>query len=351
MRTNLRAAVTAAAVLTLVALSALPATADTVMDVANRPYEGTILRIDEKGLVLRWSMTRSEKAFPLNEVKLIKVDDQDDLNSAEELRTSGQYKDAVASYERAKLRARKAWVREYINARLVEAFDKTGQFARAVKMYVELCESKSTLVQWTALPEVPSEGGADVSEALRAVEGALKRDDIAGKNRLEELRLNVKMAQGDPTEVLAEIEKQLESPNPEHRSKMRLKHIELLIQVDQLDKAASSLQVAREGRGDAMPALDPVYEPNLLYLQGRYEESRGDPLHAALAYMRVAINFPRKQDLAAESLLRAAEAMMASQQVPLREVAAPLRELMQKYPESSAAVKAEAMMNRLQSGS
>jgi len=328
------------------------APADTIV-VPDKPhYKGKILNLTQNGFQMRWEMTGSNRSFSLTQIERIEVDASDDLNEAERLRVAGDFKKAISSYERAYLRAPKAWMKDYINARLVMCCGQTNQFARAVKTYVQLCQSDSVLLPWIELPQVMPKGSPDNDAALRAIEGALAMSpDAPYANKLKELRLSIRLVQGDPATVLAEIESQLESPNPEHQARMRLKHIELLMAVGKLDEARKSLDIAKEGSGEQFKALDAQYEPDLLFFEGQLRHARKDHVHAALGFMRVAITFPRRKALAAESLYWAAKSMLDSEAVPMNEVVVPLQEAIERFAGTEGAAKAQKMLNELQTGS
>lgn len=324
--------------------------ADTVVEVSNLPYEGTILRITGEGLVLNWKIGGT-RVMAYSQIKKVSVDKEPDLDSAEDARLSEEYKNAISAYERAKLRAKSKWLKEYINARLVQCFAETSQFSRAVKTYIDLAQGGSALSSWVSLPPVMPKGSPDNDAALKAVEAALAAAPEAPyADRLKELRLNILLVQGDPGQVLAEVESMLDSDSPEHRATMRLKHIELLLMLGRIDDAKKSLDIAQNGLGDKHKPLDAQYEPELLFFEGRYQYAKKDYLHSAMSFMRVPIHFRRKRELSADSLYWAAKSMLDSQMVPLPEVAEPLQEAIEKYPGTEGATKAQEMLDKLSKG-
>jgi hypothetical protein len=317
----------------------------------NKPrYDGTILSISAgKGMALRWSVTKATRWFSLNEIQRIELTGAKDFNEAEQLLLAGEFKKAISGYERDKLRSHKPWFKQYINARLVRCFAETKQFSRAVRTYIELCQSGSAMLPYVELPAPMPKGSADNDAALKAIEGTLAANaKIAGADKLKELRLNIRLLQGSPSEVLEEIVKQLDSSNPDHRARMRLKHIELLLILDKIDEAKQSLRVAREGLAEKYKPLDPKYQPDLIFFEGRILHAAKDYLHAALKFMRIPAHYSRtKKVLAAESLYWAAKSMHEAQDVPLPEVAAPLQEAIQKFPGTGGARKAQEMLDKL----
>lgn len=329
------------------------ARADTVFLTGKPPYEGQILEINERGLLLRWKVSRSNRYFPYNEIDRLQVDSMDNLNSAEELLAGKQYKQAINEYEKAKLRSQQKWMRDYVNARLVKCFGETSQFSRAVKTYIELCQGDSALLPWVELPPAGPKGSPDNDVALKDIERVLAATPtLPNAQKLKELRLNILLISGNPNDVLREVEGQLDSPDPEHQAQMRLRHIELLISLGKIAEARKSLEIAQKGVEDKYPPLDARYEPELLFFEGQALYAEKDYLHAALRFMRLPVHYSKsKKALAAEALYWAAKCMQESQSVPPREVAVPLQEAVEKFPDTEGAVRAEKMLKELSSGS
>jgi len=325
--------------------------ADAIYQPGKPRYDGTILSISpDRGMALRWSVTKATRWFSLNEIQRVELTGAADFNEAEQLLLAGEFKKAISGYERGKLRSRKPWLKQYVNARLVRCFAETKQFSRAVRTYIELCQGGSTMLPYVALPTpVSSKGNADNAAALKAIESALTANaGIAGADKLKELRLSIRLIQGSPSEVLKEIVAQLNSSNPDHRARMRLKHIELLLILGKIDEAKQSLQVAREGLAGKYKPLDPKYRPDLVFYEGRILYAAKDYLHAALKFMRIPAHYSlTKKALAAESLYWAARSMREAQDVPMPEVAAPLQEAIQKFPGTGGARKAQEMLDEL----
>lgn len=338
------------------ALALLPAiagsaVADVVHQVSGAPYEGTIVNIDATGLVLKWKVSNANKSFPLISIQKLAIDGQTDFNAAEDQVLAEDYKKAIQGYERAKLRAGSKWFKDYINARLVTCFGKTEQFSRAVRTYIELCQSGTPLTDRVDLPPAMPKGSADNDTALKAIDAILAASpNIGNADKLKQLRLNIRLVQGDPAEVLAEIEQQLESPNVELQSQMRLKHIELLLASGKIKEAQASLAIAKSGQGEKFKPLDAMYEPDLLFFEGQVLYAAKDYLHAALSFMRVPIHYARsKKTLSAEALYWAGKAMLDSQEVPLNEVASPLKEAVEKFSGTEGATKARKLLDQLSS--
>ncbi len=345
----MRQAARLASALGLLVACVSPALGDSIQDARGITFTGTIRGIGEKGIILRKDQGGSD-SFALVDVGRIQVDGKRHVNQAENLRAEGKFKKAVEEYQAARLRAREDWLKQWIDARLIEGYGNTEQFSRAVETLVSLCRQDSKLVAWVKLPEVRPKGSPDNEAALSAVESALESvPEGPATEKLKQLRLNILLVQGEPTKVLRIIEKQLDSADLELRQRARLKQIELLLKIERYEDAGQAIEIARNGQGEKFKPLDPQHDPQLLYLEGRYLHGTEDYTHAALSFMRVPILYSRRApDLAAECLYLAGKSMYESEVVPLGEVVSPLREAVENYPETRGAEKAGELLRKIQ---
>jgi tetratricopeptide (TPR) repeat protein len=337
----------------LLALSGQVA-ADTVYRGAREvPYNGKIEGINERGLTMIWDQGNTERVVALSVITRLNVTGQADFNAAEDLMVAEKpdYKKALQNYERAKLRATEKWLKDYINSRMVVCFDKTGQLARAVKTYIELCQSDAQLAALVKLPAPLPKGNPDNQAAMKAVEGVLATTpNLPNADQLKQLRISIRLIEADPAEILAEIESQLPSASPELQQELRLKHIDLLLQTGKIEEARKSLVIARQGQGDKFKPLDAEAGPMLYFLEGRLQYEEKDYLHAALTFMRLPIGYSRaKPALAAEGLYWAGKAMSQVKDVPPNEVKSPLKEAVEKFPDTDGAAKAKKLLDELES--
>lgn len=331
----------------LVGLAALltvaaAAGADTIRNAQGVPYDGTIIGISEDGLVFRWEINNKRRTLPFGNVERIEIDGNDSLNEAETLFVDGNYQQASGKYQGAKQLARSNWLRQYINRRLVKVFAETEQFAEAVKIYIELAQTADFLARGVDLPEPAPKGSPGNDAALQAVNRALEANPNASyTEQLKQLRLAILQVQGDPAEVLPEVEALLQSSDPDVRQKARLDQIDLLLQLDRVDEAGKVIEQAE---------LEPQYEPQMLFLEGQYLYRTGEKLRAALKFMRLPIHYKMsRRDLAAKGLYWAGRCM-AEANVPLSEAAQPLQEAARDFDGTEGAEQARELLGQLQQG-
>jgi len=107
--------------------------------------------------------------------------------------------------------------------------------------------------------------------------------------------------------------------------------------------------VARKGQGEKFKPLDAEAGPMLYFLEGRLLYEEKDYLHAALTFMRLPIGYSRaKPALAAEGLYWAGKSLSEAKDVPPNEVRLPLKEAVEKFPETGGAAKAKKLREELE---
>ncbi|MBN2584177.1 MAG: hypothetical protein JXL80_14030 [Planctomycetes bacterium] len=335
--------------------------ADSLRNRAGINYAGRIRGLSADGIVID---AGGEKTFAFSEISKLTVDEAPDLAKAEDLLASGESAEAAKLYAKVRDKAGSGWLKHYVDARLVRAYDESRQFYRASKALISLCALQSPLVSQVKLPTAQGKGGADNQSALKEIEQALATVPAGPfADRLKTLRINIMLVEGDPADVLGVVEQQLKSPDETARKQARAKHIELLLDLNQLEKAGRSLE---QGRKELNKPED---QPYLYYLDGRYlfatAEARRkaaegkdnqpvderDYLRAALSFMRLPIHFSLMQkDLAAESLVWAARAMQRAN-VPPQEAYTTLEEAVRKFPNTQGAEMAQKMLQEMGGGS
>ena len=149
------------------------ALADKVIDRGNVVREGTIKTIDQRGVVLLWSLTNGERAFKLEQIKSISIDNVRELEDAEEALADGRGARALALYEAAIRKSGKPWVKEYASARMVQAHAADGKLSESVKAYTRLVESGSHLAGQIGQPELGDPKGVEADKALALIDGTL----------------------------------------------------------------------------------------------------------------------------------------------------------------------------------
>jgi len=337
------------------------AAADAIKDKTGIARSGKIRGLRAGGIVL---LERgAEKTFPLSEVRTIDVDGLPDLKRAEELFDKKDYAKAVRQYVSVRPKAQKKWLRQYIDARLVVSYGETKQFFRAVRTYIILCSDRSPIARMVKLPRVPPKGSADNQAALKAVDQTLAAMPAGPfADRLKSIRINILLVEGNPADVLGIIEEQLKSPDRETHNQARAKHIELLLELNEIEKARLSLAEAEK---EFNMAED---QPQLYFLRGRHRfaaaEARrkaaaskneqvtdnGDYLRAALNFMRVPVHFSlMRKALASKSLYWAGLSMYRAE-VPVSEVVVPLEEAVGKFPNTRGAEMSQKLLRDIRGG-
>ncbi|NIA21840.1 MAG: hypothetical protein GWP05_07735 [Anaerolineaceae bacterium] len=355
---NRRSVIQSVVCLLCVSLMASAVLADSVRNKAGISYTGRIRGLSGSGIMLR--SNNRDQTFPLAEIRIIDVAGLPGLKRAEELFDKKDYVKAVKAYGAVRPKAQKRWQRQYIDARLVVCYGQTGQFFRAAKAFINLCSDRSPLATKVELPTVPAKGSADNQAALKAIDQALATmpaDPFA--DRLKSIRVNILLVEGDPADVLGIIEEQLKSPDRQTHNQARAKHIELLLDLNEVEKAGLSLAKAEK---ELNLAED---QPQLYFLRGRYQfaaaqarrkaaASKGeqitdnrDYLRAALNFMRVPVHFSlMRKTLASESLYWAALSMYRAK-VPMSEAVVPLREAIRKFPNTRGAEKSRKLLKEI----
>src|SRR5690554_1105518 len=102
----------------ILCVAATVAQSDTIIDNGNVAREGSIKGIDERGVVLLWSLTGGEKAFAFDDIKTIKSDTINELAWAEEELAHGRSAAAIRQYQKAMRKAGRTWLSEYAAARI-----------------------------------------------------------------------------------------------------------------------------------------------------------------------------------------------------------------------------------------
>jgi len=146
-------------------------------------------RADE--LVFR-GVSREVLRKSLAEIEWFTLDDQPALSAAERAAAAGRWATALAGYESALVQVPDAWLRTLVQLRLLDAAKHAGRFELAVRLYVELLQTKPLVVRGRA-PTRPGPWGSAVNAlARREIEGALERDVLpAARAALRSLLLEL----------------------------------------------------------------------------------------------------------------------------------------------------------------
>lgn len=328
----------AAGALAALAILAAAARADTIRTHKGIGYSGQIVGLDAEGIVVRSGGV--QRSVALADISRVEADKYPELARAEDIYAQGvagkegAFADAERIY-RALVRDRPpAWLRLLVQARMYRLYVESGRVVDAVDAYLEMARSQPKLVVGLTLP-APAEGAHDANKAmLGKVEAALREAaDKPYTGELRNFRIALKMLEGSPEEVLPLLEPLLASPNEKTRQTAMLRRVELLLATNKTDEAARRFGEAAQALGDAAPA-------ETAYWRARVAEARGEPLAAALDFMRLPILYAdQDKNRTADALFRAGEALKAAG-VPRDEIVKVFREAVTRYSGTTGAERA-----------
>jgi hypothetical protein len=335
---------------------------DSIRNSAGINYPGKIRGLGPEGFVI--DVSGSQRTFAYADIAKLALDESPDLGRAEDLLNSGQAADAAKVYASLRDKGGPGWLKHFVDARLVRSYDESKQFHRAVRSMISLCSMQSPLAAQVPYPSPLAKGSADNQSALKELEQALKTVPAgAFADRLKTLRINVLMVEGNPAEILGLVEEQLKSEDAAVRKQARIKHFQILLDLNRVEEAGRSVEQGGEDLDSA------ERQPLMYYIEGRKLYAKAEASHKAAEgregqtaderdYLRAALNFMRlpilysltQRDLAAEALVWAARSMQKGG-VPPQEVHTVLDEAVQKFPNTRGAEMAQTMLRQMGGGS
>jgi TolA-binding protein len=253
---------------------------------------------DDKLTFTAASGTQTTKT--LDKIPIIKLDDEPLFSAAEEAFSKGDWAAAGDNYRKAIAATSRDWVKDRSSMRLVDASDKSGNFADAVAGFVELMKTKPALATQHK-PAIPKDHPELLDNAIASVkqEALDQRLSSDQKSVLLNYLLELYTAKGDnagATAVMQQLGKVMPSDasSPEARriqADGKLTQARQQISQKQYDQAQQSLLAS----GNLF--TDPIQEADALYLIAQAKSGAARPddpdqlKDAALAYMRVVANF------------------------------------------------------------
>jgi hypothetical protein len=143
-------------------------------------------------LVFR-GVSRQFLSKPLAEIEWFAINDRPALTAAEEAAARGEWGLAADEYSRTLADASPAWMRQLARLRLLRALDESGQFDRAVGVYIELVRGGTPIPPGCA-PKRPGSAGAEVNRAARtALDDALRDRRARLDDPLRRLRFEIQL--------------------------------------------------------------------------------------------------------------------------------------------------------------
>jgi len=309
--------------------AAVPARADRIRTRAGIGYEGKIVGMDADGLVLEYA--GGKRAIPLGEIGSIRVDQDPDLERAEEAYAKGlaggpkavqEFAEAERLYKGMIQRGVPPWMRALVDLRLYKLYADAGRVPEALDVFLALAENQPTLVANSKLPKPKPDDGAANREMLGKVEEALKRaGDKAYAGELKSFRVALMLLGGAPEQTL-------------------LSQLDSLFAADKIAEAERMLNQVRSTLAKDSPQ-------EMAYYTARVLAARGQHVQAALQFMRVPILYADKDPKrTAEALWRAGVAMKTAN-LPDGEISKVFHEAVQNYPDTEGAKQAKQELARL----
>jgi len=272
--------------------------------------------------------TGNREQWSLDEIVLIRVDDNPVLNDAERLLGLGHYAEAIEAYQRALDRASVKWQTTWIKVRLLNLLAGQGQLGQAVPIYIDLAETiPDWLIQVAPARDRITADNQQLSQAITVLTAARTKTSSSqaqsALNRFIE-RLGGGENRTDGHEAASVEPKEADVPS-DRRPGLWLDDF-----AEQRLKTGKSALVI--GATDQLLKTAVLADLSaVLYWRGRALFGQGETDAAALTLLRVAIEFPRSK-YAPRALFYAVDALSRGNR---REYAENIRnELITRYQTS-----------------
>ncbi|HUW83787.1 MAG TPA: hypothetical protein VMZ31_13445 [Phycisphaerae bacterium] len=272
------------------------------------PYIGVeIVGFENGELAFRVNTHGNVIKKPLAEIAAISVDNQAAFNQGERLFGKREYAKCVQPFERARRQARRQWLVNLIDMRLLTAYDETGRFDRAVRTFLELLPRAPAEALARRPINIPKAGSEYNRIAFGLISQAEKRiQDAMLLRHVQLLKLDVLWAEQSPAAraLAAELDGLAPTSQPSRLLASQIERLSRLVELGRYERALPLIEAAM-----AQAPADGL--DKLLLLQAKCElataQSDDQLKQAALTAMRVVIHYDRSRWLA-EALFVAAEA-------------------------------------------
>ena len=310
---------------------------------------------EERSLMFQ-SASGTESRRPFGSITRIQLDDDPNLNAAEEAYANGKWDVATDHYLKTLRGTTKDWLKQWVGQRLVDAAEKSGRFDAAVAGFI--ARVMLSPADPGRKPTMPDEKSAYLSQAVKDVQTALSNPKITPPQRqaLLSFQLDLHRARKDQR-AAAETHEQLlkigavDANDPAAQAALgRLKLDVAAVALDgkQYQKAIDEINASRALFTDAHSQATAL----LLLADARYglAQQKNDPQlwqDAGLAYMRVVAHFKDHPDRphVAVALLRTAE---IHERLNEKDAALQLyQQVAQQFNDDPAGPKAKAQVDRL----
>ena len=275
--------------------------------------------------------TGNREQWSLDEIALIRVDDNPVLNDAERLLGLEHHAEAIETYQTALDRASAKWQITWIKVRLLNLLAGQGQLGQAVRVYIDLAETiPDWLIQAAPTRDRIMADNQQLSQAITVLTAArMKTSSSQAQSTLNRFieRLGGTKNRADGHEAPPIEPSEADVPSDGRPGLWLDDFAEQRLKTGKFAPIASATdQLLKTAVRADLPAV--------LYWRGRALFGQGETDAAALALLRVAIEFPRSK-YAPRALFYAVDALLRGNR---REYAEQIRsELVDRYANSEDA--------------
>ena len=271
------------------------------------PYVGVqIVGFENGELAFRVNTHGNVIKKPLAEVAAISIDNQAAFNQGERFFDRREYAKCIRPFERARRQAKKQWLVDLIDVRLLTAYDESGRFDRAVRTFLDLLPRAPAEAIFRRPVNMPKAGSEYNRIAFGLISQAERRiQDPALLRQVKLLKLDVLWAEKSPAarELAAELDGVAAASQPSRRLVSQVERLTRLVEMGRYERALPLIETAMAGApADGLDVL--------LMLQAKCElamaQSDDELKQAALTAMRVVVHYDRSRSLA-EALYVAAK--------------------------------------------
>lgn len=252
------------------------------------------------------------------------VNDEPNLNKAEDAFANGKWADAADAYQQTLKATNKAWLKDYAAARLLKSADESKRVDSAVIAYLYVL-GKDPVAAQSMKPKLPDDpSNAYLKTAAKLVDDAANAEHDAAKAlTLKAFRMDIARAMKDDataTKLAGELAKAGNAPGGGQVPGADPSTLQAVID-GKLDLVRTSVEkkdyaAARKGLDESKDSVvEPKHQAEWLFLNaeteaGQLGNSKDEAAlkNTAIDYMRVVANFPTSPRTP-QALLKTAELM------------------------------------------
>jgi tetratricopeptide (TPR) repeat protein len=239
------------------------------------------LRIEKGYAYYTEIISNRSKRSQIVRVKSIHIEKIKQLSQGDAAFGKKDYNKAVNLYKSAYGRAKTPWLRLWTGRRLVSAYDKSNQFEKALRLYIDLLAKDSSNYIRSVQPQKAPADKAAMKALVPVVEKALA--NASGAEHKQHLaKIKEWLGKGGPAPAAASTVASV-SATASHRSKLA-SHLKQMTEAKQYAKALALINKELEQPAAPLAAL--------LYYQGVAQGATGKDMDALVSYMRVIVHFP-----------------------------------------------------------